>query len=265
MALINVGGVSRAMKAGGKRSPRSHHPDQPTVLERFILNNYARVAYVIEATSFRTDRIIRCARRFYRVIGFCEDVPGQAVMVQGHPDNIEIIVLVHYNCPKGHISRVVWRVRFGPIVLSEEAKRERAASAQPFKGKRTPPAMRWKVKEDRCTRCHLHEFVCATYHVKSGSTSDGENSRGMSLMYETLFTYKGFVAAGDANKFSPFHSTAHQELTERTYGYVMGDAKNGGVAVLIRAYIAGFKREYGLLCANQPQILEQLSSCQNHG
>ena len=77
--------------------PRSHHPDQPTVLERFILNNYAHVAHIIEAKSFRTDRIIRFARRFYRVIGFCEDVPGQAVMVQGHPDNIEIIVLVRYN------------------------------------------------------------------------------------------------------------------------------------------------------------------------
>ena len=56
--------------------------------------------YAIEAKSFRTDRIIRFARRYYRVIGFCEDVLGQAVMVQGHPDNIEIIVLVRYNCPK---------------------------------------------------------------------------------------------------------------------------------------------------------------------
>ena len=76
--------------------------------------------------------------------------------------------------------------------------------------------------------------------MKAGSTSYGEIAKGMSLMYETLFTYKGFVAAGDANKFSPFHSTAHQELTERTYGYGMGDTKNGGVAVLTRAYIAGF-------------------------
>ena len=70
MALINVGGVSRAMKAGGKVIPRSRHPNQPTVLERFVLNNYAHVSYIIEAGSFRTDRIIKFARRYYRVIGF---------------------------------------------------------------------------------------------------------------------------------------------------------------------------------------------------
>ena len=37
MALINVGGVSRATKAGSEVIPHSHHPNQPTILERFVL------------------------------------------------------------------------------------------------------------------------------------------------------------------------------------------------------------------------------------
>ena len=82
LAVINVGDVSRTMKAGGRSIPLSRHPNQPTVLERFILNGYPRVTCIIEAKSFRTDRIIQFARRFYRAIGFCEDVPGQAIMVQ---------------------------------------------------------------------------------------------------------------------------------------------------------------------------------------
>ena len=105
MALINVGTVSRAMKANGKIIPHSRHPDQPTVQERFLQKSYPRVTFIIEAGSFRTDRISNFARRFCRVIGFCEDVPGHEVMVQTHPDNIETIVLVHYSCPKGDTSR----------------------------------------------------------------------------------------------------------------------------------------------------------------
>ena len=153
LAVVNVGDVSRTMKAGGRSIPLSHHPGQPTVLERFVLNGYPHVTCIIEAKSFRTNRISQFARRFYRVIGVCEDAPGRAIMVQGHEDNVEILVLCHYNCPKGHISWVIWRVRFGPLVLSEQAKRERDATSQEYKGKGTPKNKRWKVKDDRCTRC----------------------------------------------------------------------------------------------------------------
>ena len=70
MALINVGTVSRAMKANGKIIPHSRHPDQPTVQERFVLNSRPHVTFLIEADSFRTNRIINFSRRSYRVIGF---------------------------------------------------------------------------------------------------------------------------------------------------------------------------------------------------
>ena len=62
-----------------------------------------------------------------------------------------------------------------------------------------------------------------------------------------LFTYKGLVAAGDANKYAHFHSAGHQQLTEKTYDYGMGDIKNGGVAVDTRAYLAGFNSNTDLV------------------
>ena len=105
LTSINVGTVPGAMKDNGKIIPHSRHPDQPTVQERFVQNNYPRVTFIIVADSFRTDRIINFDRRVCRVMGFCEDVSGQAVNVQKHPDNIETIVLVHYSCPKGDSSR----------------------------------------------------------------------------------------------------------------------------------------------------------------
>ena len=113
LTLINVGTDSRAMKDNGKIIPHSRHPDQPTVQERFVQNSYHRVTFVIEADSFRTDLISNFARRFCRVIGFCEDVLGHEVMVQKHPDNIETIVLVSYSCQKGNTSRGL----FGESVL----------------------------------------------------------------------------------------------------------------------------------------------------
>ena len=105
LTLINVGTAPRAMKDNGKIIPHSRHPNQPTVRERFLRNSYPRVTFITVADPFRTDRIINFDRRFCRVIGFCEDVSGQAVNVQKHPDNIETTVLVHYSCPKGDTSR----------------------------------------------------------------------------------------------------------------------------------------------------------------
>ena len=86
----------------------------------------------------------------------------------------------------------------------------------------------------------MNEFVFATFHVTAGSTSYGEICKGMPKMFELLWTYKGLGAVGDANKYAHFHSAAHQESTERNYGYGMGDTKNGGVAVLARAFISAF-------------------------
>ena len=108
LTLIIVGTVSGAMKENGKIIPHSRHPNQPTVRERFLQNSYPRVTFITVADSFRTDRIINLDRRWCRVIGFCEDVTGQAVNVQTYPDNIETTVLVHYSCPKRrHISWII--------------------------------------------------------------------------------------------------------------------------------------------------------------